>query len=100
MDRPHSLVLLSLGCTLPACVQLGRAVNMYFLSNHAGHKNNPLNVSLLNRYSDFSITVGSHMTAGYHIASDREDSAFFFADLPLLVEINLGHNASKDFYNH
>jgi hypothetical protein len=56
------------------------------------------NLALTRGYSDFSITIGSHLTGGYHAESGNDDSAFVYADLPLLVEFNFGHNASKDFY--
>ena len=55
--------------------------------------------SLTNGWSDFSISVGTQLTGGYHFESSADDSAFIYADLPLLLELNFGNNASKDFYN-
>jgi hypothetical protein len=46
-----------------------------------------------------SLSIGSQISGGYHLASSADDSAFVYADFPLLVEMNFGHNASKDFYN-
>jgi hypothetical protein len=57
------------------------------------------NLSLTRSYSDFSFSVGSQISGGYHFNSSADDSAFIYAELPLLFELNFGHNASKDFYN-
>jgi hypothetical protein len=57
------------------------------------------NLALTKSFSDFSISIGSHITGGYHFESGNDDSAFAYADLPLLLEFNIGHNASKDFYS-
>jgi hypothetical protein len=56
-------------------------------------------LSLTRSWSDFSISIGSQLAGGYHIESDVDSLSFFFADLPLTAEINIGHNASKDFYS-
>jgi hypothetical protein len=56
-------------------------------------------LSLTKSYSDFSFSVGAQPAGGYHIASSLDDSAFIYADFPLLFELNFGNNASKDFYN-
>ena len=56
------------------------------------------NFSFTNGMSDFSITAGSHLTLGYYFAEDSTEEDFVYTDLPLLIEFNFGHNASKDFY--
>jgi len=56
-------------------------------------------ISLTKSYSDFSFSLGSQLVGGYHISTSVDDSAYAYADLPLLAEFNFGHNASKDFYN-
>ncbi|MFM7078162.1 MAG: hypothetical protein ACKOYC_00065 [Bacteroidota bacterium] len=56
-------------------------------------------LSLTRSFSDFSISIGSQLVAGYHPESSVDDSAFFYADTPLLLEANFGNNASKDFYS-
>ncbi|MBL0340310.1 MAG: hypothetical protein IPP71_04915 [Bacteroidetes bacterium] len=56
-------------------------------------------LSLTHSWSDFSFSLGTQLSGGYHISSNADDSAFIYADLPLLAEFNFGHNASKDFYN-
>lgn len=56
-------------------------------------------LSLTRSYSDFSVSVGTQLIAGYHPESSVDDSAFVYADLPLLFEANFGNNASKDFYS-
>ena len=56
-------------------------------------------ISLTKSFSDFSFSLGSQLVGGYHVATSVDDSAFIYADLPLLAELNFGHNASKDFYS-
>ncbi len=56
-------------------------------------------LSLTKSKSDFSFSIGSQLVGGYHTATSVDDSAFIYADLPLLAELNFGHNASKDFYS-
>ncbi len=56
------------------------------------------NFSFTNGMSDFSITAGSHLAVGYYFAEDSTEEDFIYTDLPLLIEFNFGHNASKDFY--
>lgn len=56
-------------------------------------------LSLTRSLSDFSVSVGSQLSGGYHFAADDRDTAFVYADFPLLLEFNFGHNASKDFYS-
>lgn len=56
-------------------------------------------LSLSRSWSDFSISIGTQLSGGYHISSAVDDSAFIYGDFPLLAEFNFGHNASKDFYS-
>ncbi len=56
-------------------------------------------LSLSRSTSDFSISIGTQLGAGYHIPGSLDDTSFIYADLPLLLEFNFGNNASKDFYN-
>lgn len=81
---------------------LGAGVSFY----EVGKTNEPVfhvdynpSLSLTRSYSDFSFSIGSQMGVGYHIASSTDEDAFIYADLPLLLELNFGNNASKDFYN-
>jgi len=55
-------------------------------------------LSLTRSLSDFSITIGSHLVLGYHPSGDSLENEFLYTDLPVLLELNFGHNASKDFY--
>ncbi len=57
------------------------------------------NLSLTRAFSDMSVSFGSHISFGYHPASSTDSLEYIYTDLPLLVELNLGHNASKDFYS-
>lgn len=47
--------------------------------------------------SNFSIAVVAPLTAGFHFRTKVLSRKFFFSDLPLMVEINYGHLATKDF---
>lgn len=55
-------------------------------------------LSLTRGYSDFSFSIGSQLSGGYHPETTVDTTAWIYADLPLLAEFNFGHNASKDFY--
>lgn len=55
-------------------------------------------LSLTRGFSDFSVSVGSQLSGGYHPETSVDTTAWIYADFPLLVEFNFGHNASKDFY--
>jgi hypothetical protein len=56
-------------------------------------------LSLTKAWSDLSLSIGTQLGAGYHFETPVDDSAFFYAEIPLLLELNMGHNASKDFYS-
>ncbi len=81
---------------------LGAGASFY----ETGKNNEPLfhidynpSLSLTKSYSDFSFSIGTQLAGGYHFESTTDEQAFVYADLPLLLELNFGHNASKDFYN-
>ncbi len=56
-------------------------------------------LDLTNKRSDFSISLNTQLSAGYHFKSKNDSSNFPYADIPLFIEANFGHLASKDFYN-
>jgi hypothetical protein len=56
-------------------------------------------LSLTRSFSDFSFSVGSELKAGYHPSTGVDSFGFVVAQLPLLLELNFGNNASKDFYS-
>lgn len=56
-------------------------------------------LSLTRSHSDFSVSAGTQLAGGYHFGSSVDETDFIYADLPLLIELNFGNNASKDFYN-
>ena len=39
------------------------------------------------------------LSGGYHFWSQNDPNSFFYADAPLLLQMNVGHLASKDFHN-
>lgn len=56
-------------------------------------------LDLTNKYSDFSISLNTQLSLGYHIQSKSDSLNFVYADFPLFLQMNIGHLASKDFYN-
>ncbi len=56
-------------------------------------------LSLTRAWSDFSVALASQLTGGYHFNSTFDDTSFVHASFPLFLELNFGHNASKDFYS-
>jgi hypothetical protein len=51
------------------------------------------------RYSDFSVSLNSQLAAGYHFKFSYDSAKYGFYDIPLYLQVNLGHLASKDFYS-
>lgn len=54
---------------------------------------------VFSRWSDFSVSINSRPTFGYNIKNDVLPSNFFFTDIPITGELNLGHGSTKDFYS-
>jgi hypothetical protein len=55
---------------------------------------------LTTSYSDFSVSVAGDATANYRLDNTQDEfSKKIFFQLPVLVNANFGHGASKDFYN-
>ncbi len=52
------------------------------------------------RYSDLSISLNSQMAAGYHVRLSTDSMKYFYSDLPLFIQGNIGHLSSKDFYSY
>jgi len=51
------------------------------------------------RYSDLSISLNSQLAAGYHVKFSYDTAKYLFYDIPLYLQGNIGHLASKDFYS-
>jgi hypothetical protein len=50
--------------------------------------------------SDFSVSLGTKISLGQNFfGSGTDRTNFFYADFPLLAEVNMGHAATKDFYS-
>lgn len=56
-------------------------------------------LDLTNRHSDLSLSLNTQLSAGYHVKSANDSMAFFYTDVPLLLQVNIGHLASRDFYS-
>ncbi len=52
------------------------------------------------RYSDLSISLNTQLAAGYHFKFSNDDAQYFFSDMPVYLQGNIGHLASKDFYSY
>ena len=65
--------------------------------NYAGLSYSP-QLNLLNDFSDFSIAFGTQLDLGYRLSSNDNNSKLM-ASIPALININLGHLASRDFYS-
>jgi len=51
------------------------------------------------KWTDFSLTVDAPMSFGYHIKHDELPNNFFFADLPMTAELNIGHGSTTNFHS-
>ncbi len=56
-------------------------------------------VNYINKFSDFSMSVGLPVMVGAHIASSFVPNTFFYAKVPLITEVNIGHYSTRDFTN-
>jgi hypothetical protein len=56
-------------------------------------------LDLTGRYSDWSLSLNTPLGAGYHIKTVNDPLGYVFVDVPILMEINIGHLASNDFLN-
>jgi hypothetical protein len=56
-------------------------------------------LDLTGRYSDWSLSLNTPLAAGFHIKTLNDPGNYVFADVPMLLEINIGHLASNDFLN-
>lgn len=52
------------------------------------------------RWTDFSFSVNSQSSLGYHISNDNLPRNFFFADVPLTAEFNAGNGSTKNFHSY
>ncbi len=52
------------------------------------------------RWTDFSFSVNSQTSFGYHVSNDNLAANFFFADIPLTGEINAGNGSTKNFHSY
>lgn len=52
------------------------------------------------RYSDFCISLNTQFAAGYHIKMYQDSLRGFSGDVPLILQANIGHLSSKDFYSY
>ena len=53
--------------------------------------------NLINNWTDFSGSINAGLSGEYHPESSSDSVSFFAADLPISLELNIGHLATKDF---
>jgi hypothetical protein len=51
------------------------------------------------RYSDMSISLNTQLAAGYHFLLSQDSLKYLTYDIPIFLQGNIGHLASKDFYS-
>lgn len=56
-------------------------------------------LNMLNKFSDFSIAFGSHITAAYHPESKTDSSSYMMYSFPAFLQFNGGHLATHNFYS-
>ncbi len=56
-------------------------------------------VNYINKFSDFSMSVGLPAFVGAHIKSSFVQNTFFYTKIPLITEANIGHYSTRDFTN-
>jgi hypothetical protein len=56
-------------------------------------------INYLNKFSDFSMSVGLPVMLGAHIKSSFVQNTFFYAKVPFITEANIGHYATRNFTN-
>jgi len=55
--------------------------------------------NILNRYTDFSVAATMPLTLGAHVENAVLPRSYFYAHLPAVAEVNIGHFATRRFRN-
>lgn len=55
--------------------------------------------NILNRYTDFSVAATMPVTIGAHVKNAVIPRSYFYAHLPAVAEVNIGHFATRRFRN-
>jgi hypothetical protein len=56
-------------------------------------------LNMLNKYSDFSVALASHISASWHSASTNDSSDYPMFSFPAFLQFNGGHLATHNFYS-
>jgi len=56
-------------------------------------------VNIINNFTDFSLSAGLPLTVGAHISDGFIDETFFYAHIPAIIEMNIGHYSTQKFYS-
>ena len=77
----------------------------YFRANHF-HQNEPYyglcyspSLNMLNKFSDFSVAIASHLSASWHPGTANDPSEHMMFSFPAFLQFNAGHLATKNFYS-
>ncbi len=77
----------------------GSVYNYRYANEFTGQLNYAPQLDLTNKYSDYSISLNTQLSAGYHVKTKNDTVNFLYADFPLIIQMNVGHLASKDFFS-
>ena len=56
-------------------------------------------LNLLNKYSDFSISIASRLSGAWHFSSATDSSSYGVYSFPAYLQFNGGHLATHNFYS-
>ena len=56
-------------------------------------------LNMLNKFSDFSVAIASHISASYHVKTNNDPSNYMMFGIPAFLQFNAGHLATHNFYS-
>src|SRR5690349_25084750 len=56
-------------------------------------------LNMLNKFSDFSVGIASHLSASWHMHSTNDPADYLMISLPAFLQVNAGHLATHNFYS-
>ena len=56
-------------------------------------------LNMLNKYSDFSVALASHLYGAWHPKSETDSSQYMVFSFPAFLQFNGGHLATHNFYS-
>ncbi len=56
-------------------------------------------LNMLNKFSDFSVSIASKLSASYHFKTNNDPSGYMMFSFPAYLQFNAGHLATHNFYS-